>query len=257
VCYWWKDRADLPSGSRSLSVGQIFAENFLDSICHSIYLPLPTEKAYLPSSSIWNLVFKLSSGTLSQNTSAWGSMLAKHGSRPLPITPWNYKGESPWNYQEQLVDVESPCFVIHGSRLTHQRSCLAVRCSCSRCSSASPSTGLCSCHRLSQLVTGCHRYISLICDISFLYNSITYIYLSQLSQLSQVFLGSFRRFFKITFYFLNWTSTWNYLWQLWQTLQPLLPLTLSDLKPVTTPVTTCDKHPRTCDTFDFPIPYVH
>ena len=51
-------------------------------------------------------------------------------------------GESPWNIlEERLV---SPLFVTHDSRLTHQRSCLAVRCSCSRCSSPSPSTGLCS-----------------------------------------------------------------------------------------------------------------
>ena len=95
-----------------------------------------------PLLSIWNLVFKFAFGTLSQNTSAWGSMLAKHGSRPSPITPWNSNGESPWNIlEERLV---SPLFVIYDSRLVHQNSCSSVRCSCSRCSSPSPSTGLCS-----------------------------------------------------------------------------------------------------------------
>ena len=101
--------------------------------------PTALRRHTFPLWSIWNLVFKLSSGTLPQNVGAWASMLAKHGSRPSPITPWSYNGRILWNIQD-----ESPWLVTHDSRLVHQRSCLAVRCSSSRFSSASPSTGLCS-----------------------------------------------------------------------------------------------------------------
>ena len=111
--------------------------------------PTALRRRTFPLLSILNLVCCCDFGTLSQSAGAWGSMPAKHGSRLSPTTPWNSNGESPWNIlEERLVN---PWFVIHDSRLVHQNSCSSVRCSCSRCSSPSPSTGLCSCHRLSQV----------------------------------------------------------------------------------------------------------
>ena len=59
--------------------------------------PTALRRHTFPLWSIWNLVFKLSSGTLPQNVGAWASMLAKHGSRPSPITPWSYNGRILWN----------------------------------------------------------------------------------------------------------------------------------------------------------------
>ena len=148
-----------------------------------------------PLLSIWNLVFEFSVGTLSQNTSAWGSMLAKHGSRPSPITPWNSNGESPWNIlEERLV---SPLFVIHDSRLVHQNSCSSVRCSCSRSSSPSPSTGLCSVWQLCKM---CDRFISHICHTTSLYISTTYINVWQVWQVWQLFWVVFTVFSKHCFF---------------------------------------------------------
>ena len=93
---------------------------------------------------------KRSSWRLNNNTYVKDSMLVKHGSRLVHITPWNYNGESPWNIPE--LSVVNPLFVTHGSRLTHQRSSFSVRCSCSRCSSASPSVGLCNVYALQKCV---------------------------------------------------------------------------------------------------------
>lgn len=77
---------------------------------------------------------------------------------------------APWNIlEERLV---SPLFVIHDSRLVHQNSCSSVRCSCSRSSSASPSTGLCSvCTELKMCVQFDSRFV----HTSFVYISMTYI----------------------------------------------------------------------------------
>ena len=135
-----------------------------------------------PLLSIWNLVFEFSVGTLSQNTSEWGSMLAKHGSRPSITTPWNSNGESPWNiYDARIV---SPLFVIHDSRLVHQNSCSSVRCSCSRCSSASPSTVLCSvCTELKM----CVRFDLHFVHTSFVYISMTYINVCNVCNVCRLF----------------------------------------------------------------------
>lgn len=128
-------------------------------------------------------------------------MLAKHGSRPSPITPWNYNGESPWNICDARI--VNPWFVIHGSRLVHQNSCLAVRCSCSRCSSPSPSTGLCSVFNVFRVAF--QRV-----------NTLFVIYINDLHQCVQcvqcvqAFLSSLSSFFKTRLFFLNWTSTWIY-----------------------------------------------
>ena len=126
-------------------------------------------------------------------------MLAKHGSRPSPITPWNSNGESPWNIQD-----ESPLFVIHDSRLVHQNSCSSVRCSCSRCSSASPSTGLCSV---------CQEQIAFLTHTISIYINHLHNCVSGVSGVSGVsaFLSCIYSFSKQAFFFINWTSTWNYL----------------------------------------------
>jgi len=70
----------------------------------------------------------------------------RHGSRFVCTTLWNYP--------EQLVDVESPCFVTHGSRSAKRTCSSSVWCSSSRCSSASPSVGFKVCVRNGKCVYG-------------------------------------------------------------------------------------------------------
>ena len=123
--------------------------------------PTALRRHTFPLWSIWNLVFKLSSGTLPQNVGAWASRTSKRNPRPITITPWNSNGESPWNILDlitwqrtclTLLQVkcwlsEAPNFVDHdarivdrGTRITVRTSCSLVCCSCSRSSTASCST---------------------------------------------------------------------------------------------------------------------
>ena len=155
--------------------------------------PTPLREPIAPLLSIWNLAFEFSFGTLSQNVGAWGSMLAKHGSRPSPTTPWNSNGESPWNIYD-----ETPWFVTHDSRLVHQNTCSSVRCSCSRCSSASPSTVLCSvCTELKM----CVRFDLHFVHTSFVYISMTYINVCNVCTVCRLFQVLYRVFLKHRFFF--------------------------------------------------------
>ena len=97
VCDGWKDQIDISSGSRSLFVGPIFSENFRDLRTAQYIYPTPLRRHTFPLLSIWNLVFELSSGTLSQNTSRWDSRITNHATWLITITPWSYNGRILWN----------------------------------------------------------------------------------------------------------------------------------------------------------------
>ena len=70
MCDGWKDQIDISIGSRSLFVGQIFSENFRDSLTAQRIYPSPLRRHTFPLLSIWNLVFDLGFGTLSRITLA-------------------------------------------------------------------------------------------------------------------------------------------------------------------------------------------
>ena len=122
---------------------KIFRDLLTAQYIYATHLRRPTS----PRLSIWNLVYDLRPGTLSQNAGAWGSRPTKRGSRPFTIIPWSYNRRNTWNNY-----VVSPLSVVRGSRSAKQTSCLVVRCSSSRCSSASPSMGLCNVYALGKCV---------------------------------------------------------------------------------------------------------
>ena len=176
-------------------------------------------------------------------------MLAKHGSRPSPTTPWNSNGESPWNIYD-----ETPLFVTHDSRLVHQNTCSSVRCSCSRCSSASPSTVLCSvCTELKM----CVRFDLHFVHTSFVYISMTYINVCNVCNVCRLFQVRSAVFQNMSFFYkLNFNLKLPYT-QYTHLYSPRVSslFTLSNCTHICTH--TVHTWGSSVHTFHFPISYVH